>query len=444
MDLTRLAYSLLFYALTPLICLRLWWRGRRQPGYRRHLGERFGYSAPPDGFTPYDGTPWLWLHAVSVGETRAAQPVVRALLDRHPDHHLVITGMTPTGRDTAESLYLAAGFPGRERIAVAYLPYDLPGAVNRFIDAWRPKVGVLMETELWPNLVQSCAARQVPVVLANARLSERSARGYQRFSALVRPAFSALAAVAAQTRADAERLAGCGAGNIAVCGNVKFDVAPPPALRDRGRAWRIAFQAGGPRPVLLAASTREGEEPLVLDAFAALRRQPGLERTLLVLVPRHPQRFDEVATLAQGTGLALTRRSTAPGEAAPAVDAATDVWLGDSLGEMPAYYACADLAFIGGSLVPLGGQNLIEAAACGCPVLIGPHTFNFAQATRDAAEAGAARQVADAAELASAAADLLTHPTALAAMQNAATTFSTAHRGATERVMAVIDAAMRG
>lgn len=437
MDLTRLAYSLLFYALTPLVCLRLWWRGRRQPGYRRHLGERFGYSSPPDDA---NDTPWLWLHAVSVGETRAAQPIVQALLARYPEHRLVITGMTPTGRETAEALYHAAAFPERQRIAIAYLPYDLPGAVNRFIDAWRPQVGVLMETELWPNLVQSCAARRVPVVLANARLSERSARGYRRFAALARPAFAALAAVAAQTRADAERLASCGAENIAVCGNVKFDVAPAPALLAQGRAWRAAFAADGPRPVLLAASTREGEEPLVLAAFAALRRQPGLERALLVLVPRHPQRFAEVAELVAAQGLALARRSATPGEAPPAVTAACDVWLGDSLGEMPAYYACADLAFIGGSLLPLGGQNLIEACACACPVLIGPHTFNFAQATRDAVAAGAARQVADAAELAAVAADLLTRPAKLAAMKNAATAFSAAHRGATERVMAVIAA----
>lgn len=408
----RLLYRLALYLGLPLVWLRLLWRSRRQPEYLQHLGERWGFY----GRRPAE--PCIWVHAVSVGETRAAQPLVEALLAAWPDHALLLTGMTPTGRDAGRQVY-------GDRVLQAYLPYDYPGAVGRFFDHFRPRFGVVMETEVWPNLLAAAQAAAVPVALANARLSERSARGYARFDRLARPAFASLAAVAAQTEADATRLRGLGARQVEVCGNLKFDVTPPPDKIELGRQWRDAL---GGRPVWLAASTREGEEPLVFEAYARLATKDAL----LVLVPRHPQRFDEVAGLVAAAGYAMGRRSAG----LPGPD--TQIWLGDSMGEMAAYYSLADVAFIGGSLLPLGGQNLIEAAACGCPVLIGPHTFNFTQATADAIASGAARRVANAGELGEQVEELLADRSRLDAMRSAAGAFAAAHRGATARTVALI------
>lgn len=408
----RFAYSLLLYLITPLIWLRLWWRGRRQPEYRQNVAERFGfYRQPaPDKL--------IWVHAVSVGETRAAQPLIEGLLAGWPEHRILLTGMTPTGREAGRQVY-------GERVIQAYLPYDYPGAVGRFFRHFSPAFGVLMETEIWPNLLAAAKSRQIPVMLANARLSVRSARGYGKFSALVGPAFAALRGVTAQTTGDAERLAGLGAAPVEVCGNLKFDVTPPDEKLALGRQWRAAF---GDRPVWLAASTREGEETLILEAF----RQLGQRNALLVLVPRHPQRFDEVADLLHAQGWITQRRSIGlPSEQ-------TQIWLGDSMGEMPAYFTATDLAFIGGSLLPLGGQNLIEAAACGCPVLVGPHTFNFLQATEDAILAGAARRVDDVAGLANAVDELLREKGVLEAMRRSAGAFAAAHQGAAGRTLAAI------
>ena len=256
----------------------------------------------------------------------------------------------------------------------AYVPYDYPDAVDRFFRYFSPAFGVLMETEIWPNLLAAALRRRVPVILANARLSQRSARGYGKVSALTGPAFAALSAVAAQTPGDAARIAGLGANPVSALGNLKFDVTPAPDKLALGRAWREVL---GGRPVWLAASTREGEEVLVLEAW----REVSATGALLVLVPRHPQRFAEVAALLEQSDIDFVRRSEGlPGST-------TQVWLGDSMGEMAAYYALADIAFVGGSLLPFGGQNLIEAAACGCPVIVGPHTFNFLQATDDAVTA---------------------------------------------------------
>lgn len=408
----RLLYTLLWVAMTPLIWLRLLWRGRKQPAYLQHLGERYGfYSTLAEG-------PWIWVHAVSVGETRAAQPLIEGLQARWPGYRILLTGMTPTGREAGRSVY-------GDKVHQVYLPYDYPFAVDRFFAHFSPAFGVLMETEIWPNLLAGAQRHGVPVVLANARLSVRSARGYGRLSALVRPAFGALAGVAAQTAGDAERLLAMGARQVEVTGNLKFDVAPSVEKLALGRDWRGAL---GERPVWLAASTRDGEESLVLDAWEQLANKDSL----LVLVPRHPQRFAEVADLVAGRGLRMVRRS----EGLPQAD--TQVWLGDSMGEMAAYYALSDLAFIGGSLLPLGGQNLIEAAACGCPVLVGPHTFNFLQATDDAIAAGAAFRVADPGELAFAVNRLLGHKSELAAMKVAASSFAQAHRGAAARMVMLI------
>ena len=412
----RLLYSLLFTLAQPLVWLRLVWRARKQPEYLRHIGERYGfYPQPAPGRL-------LWLHVVSVGETRAAEPLIKALLESCPEHALLLTHMTPTGRATGGELIAKHG----ARLLQAYLPYDLPDACARFFAHFQPELGLLMETELWPNLIAAAARRSIPLALVNARLSARSQRGYARLSPLIRPALAALTAVAAQTPADADRLRAIGAQRISVLGNIKFDVTPAPEKIQLGRVWRSAL-AG--RPVWLAASTREGEETLIVDAFLDIAR-PDL---LLLIVPRHPQRFGEVAALLDARRLSYCRRS-----AAAFPTAQTRVWLGDSMGEMPAYFAVADLALIGGTLLPFGGQNLIEAAACGCPVLVGPHTYNFAQATEDAVACGAARRIIDAPEAGGAVHELLDDGPALATMRAAAAQFSQAHRGATARTLALI------
>lgn len=410
----RVLYNALLWIALPLLPLRLAWRARKQPEYLRHVGERFGR------YPPAPERPVIWIHAVSVGETRAAAPLVAALRERHPDHAIVMTHMTPTGRAAGEQLF-------GDAVVRVYLPWDYPFAVARFLRHFRPRLGLLMETEVWFNLVRGCRAAGVPLYLVNARLSERSARGYRRLGGLARGAFGGLAGVLAQTAADAERLASVGARYVEVTGNLKFDVTPPPAQLDLGRRLRAAF--GADRPVWLAASTREGEEERVLDAFAAL----GVPDALLTLVPRHPQRFDEVAELLARRGLRYQRRS-----ANVPVPADVAVVLGDSMGELFAYYAAADVAFVGGSLLPLGGQNLIEACAVGVPVLVGPHTFNFEEATRLAIDAGAALRVADAAGLARAVGALLGDPARRARMAAAGREFAARHRGATARTLAGI------
>ena len=431
----RFLYSWLFYLVTPLVWLRLLWRARRQPEYLQHLAERFArYPTRPTPPT-LPTRPVLWLHAVSVGETRAIAPLVKALLARHADHQLLITCMTPTGRATALALYGGLA-------TVTYLPYDFAFAQRRFLLHWRPVLGVLMETELWPNLLFEAKAAGVPMALINARLSERSARGYARFSGLARPALNSLSAVGAQTAADAARLRAVGAPSAVVCGNLKFEVQPSEQGLAVGHGWRAALHAdkpSQPRFIWLAASTRDGEEKIILDALKILGASAASDDAsgqapLLVLVPRHPQRFDEVAALLAAQGFRLQRRSN--GTPTPA----TQVWLGDSMGEMAAYYAMADLCVIGGSLLPFGSQNLIEACACACPVLAGPSDFNFRQATGDAIAHGAACRVeANAEGLAQAIDRLMTDAAALQTMRQAAQEFALAHRGATEKTQAVLD-----
>ena len=411
----RLLYTLLWYLALPLVLARLWWRGRKEPGYRAHWGERLGFYGPRSSTMPT-----LWLHAVSVGETRAAEPLVDALLAAYPDSRILLTHMTPTGRATGRQLFARHG----ARFAQSYLPYDTGFLTRRFLRHVVPRLCILMETEVWPNLIAACVAERVPVALVNARLSNRSLRRGQRFGALMTDAARGLALVAAQTQADADRIALLGATRVAVTGSVKFDVVPPQAALELG-AWLRART--GTRPVLLCASTREGEEALIL---AAWRPQ---DRALLVLVPRHPQRFDEVAALAAARGLSVARRSALGGGAITA-----DVLIGDSMGEMFAYYAACDCAYVGGSLLPLGGQNLIEACAVGKPVLVGPHTFNFALATEQAIDAGAALRCADAAAMIGAATGLLQDGVARARMGQAARDFAGQHRGATARTVELL------
>ena len=424
----RRFYTFMWWLALPLVLGRLWWRGRKEPGYRQHWGERLGFYGTR---AANDEPATIWVHAVSVGETRAAEPLVDALLKKYPQARIVLTCMTPTGRATGKSLFGKHG----ARVVQSYLPYDMPLLVARFIRHFEPRVCILMETEVWPNLILQCQRDKVPVVLANARLSERSLGKAQRFGKVIRDAAQGITLVAAQTEADALRIRELGASNVSVTGSIKFDVVIPPAALATGALLRQQF---GVRPVFLCASTREGEEGMILEAFQAARASLPQD-VLLLIVPRHPQRFDEVAAMVADRGLSLQRRSSLAA-AGTGIDPSTDVVLGDSMGEMFAYYSACDLAFIGGSLQPLGGQNLIEPAALGKPVLVGQHTFNFAQATEDCLQEGGAVRVSGADELMREAGRLLADGAAREAMGRQALVFANRHRGATARTLALLPA----
>ena len=413
--LARGAYSLLLRLATPAYLARLAWRARREPDYGRWWSERLGGATEPS----QPGR--LWLHAVSLGETRAAAPLIEALRVQRPGLRLLLTHGTATGREAGRALL-------REGDAQVWLPYDTPGAVRRFLRHHRPAAGVVMETEVWPNILHEAHATGMPLVLANARLSERSARRGLQLSALLHPAMACFDAVLAQTDADAQRLRVSGARKVQVLGNLKFDMAPKPELLAQGAAWR----ASADRSVVLAAVTREGEEAPLLEAWRAVAEP----RPLLLLVPRHPQRFDEVAGLVTRAGFSLSRRSTWGDELPPDARSA-DAWLGDSLGEMPAYYAAANVALLGGSFAPLGGQNLIESAACGCALVMGLHTFNFAQAAEGALESGAAVRVDSLPSGVERALELLAGGQA-EAMGARGRAFAALHRGAADRMARVV------
>lgn len=426
----RTLYSALWWAALPAVLGRLWWRGRKEPGYRAHWGERLALNGPAPAERPT-----IMVHAVSVGETRAAEPVVDALLAAYPDCRVLLTHMTPTGRATGKSLFAHHG----ERVVQSYLPYDTGSMTRRFLRRHRPRACILMETEVWPNLIHACTRMDIPVVLANARLSEKSLKRGRKAGAVMLEAARGFTLVAAQTELDAERIRSLGAPNVVVTGSVKFDVTPPPAALEKGDWLRSRIRSGGPeRPVFLCASTREGEEALILDAW---QRAPGKPAgALLAIVPRHPQRFDEVASLVSARGFTLARRSQL--DLDHGVDGA-DVLLGDSMGEMFAYYAACDCAYIGGSLLPLGGQNLIEACALGKPVLVGEHTFNFLDATNEAVGDGAALRVPDADALVAAALCLLVDSAARVAMGEKALAFARRHRGATLRTVELVQRHIR-
>ncbi|UCE32439.1 MAG: lipid IV(A) 3-deoxy-D-manno-octulosonic acid transferase [Burkholderiales bacterium] len=439
----RTLYGLAWWLATPVVIAYLLWRSRRQPEYRRHWAERWGWHRARG-----DTAPLVWIHAVSVGETRAAAPLVARLTERDPRLRILLTHMTPTGRETGRELF-------GDRVEQAYLPYDTGFATRRFLRAWRPALGVLMETELWPNLAHEARRQGVPLALVSARLSERSLARGRRWGALVRPALAALAYVAAQTEDDAARIRMLGRTQVDVLGNLKFDVGLDETGLARGRAWWARI---GERPVVLAASTRDGEEALIAEAWrteklltedrhSAQGPQPAAndapQRPLLVVVPRHPQRFDAVERLLAALGLETARRSRAlQGEAQ--LPAGVDVLLGDSMGEMAAYYALADVAIIGGSLLEYGGQNLLEACAAGCPVIVGPHTFNFAQAAQDAIAAGAGLRATDAHRAVALALELLADQPRAAEMRASARRFTDAHRGAAARIAQALRARLPG
>nr|MBF0685226.1 3-deoxy-D-manno-octulosonic acid transferase [Pseudomonas sp.] len=416
----RRAYTVFLWLIAPFMWAGLWRRSRREGGSWDILAPaRFGRfdAAAVQGM--------VWVHAVSLGETRAARTLVDALLA--DGCQVLLTHTTATGRAEGARLFAPAIASGQ--LHQAWFPYDFPGSMRRFLAHYRPRVGLLIEREVWPNLVAQARLAAVPLVLVSARLSEASAAAMLRLRRLMQPAFSGLTLVLAQTQDDAQRLSHAGARQVEVIGNLKFDIEPPGHALRTGWAWRESWQ----RPVVMLASTRDGEEDLFLDAVQALPPLPDMP--LFLLVPRHPQRFDEVAALLQERGVSFSRRS----ELSDMAGAARADWLlGDSVGEMPAYYAASSLAIIGGSFEDFGGQNLVEASACGVPVIVGPHTRNFAQASDDAIAAGAALRVNDARAAIQAALHLLDDAPRRAAMQAAAQTFIAAHQGATMKAMSAL------
>lgn len=429
-------YSLLVSCGQPLLRRKLARRAKQEPGYLEAVEERFGrYTQPAETRSEL-----VWVHAVSLGETRAAAVLLKALRERHPGLRILLTHGTATGR--AEGVALLQ--PGDVQV---WQPWDSPGVVARFFEHFKPRLGLLMETEIWPNLVAAAKARAMPLVLVNGRLSEKSLKQALRMSPLSVPAYAALSAVYAQTDDDARRFRQAGAAVGGVFGNLKFDASLDDAQQEKGKAWRRALAL----PVMMFASSREGEEEQFLQQISAMAQSehapaedaPPQEigsRFRILLVPRHPQRFNEVEALVRQHGLRVSRRSgwddAAGGPTGEALQA--DVWLGDSLGEMALYYAMSDVALLGGSFAPLGGQNLIEAAACGCPVVMGPHTFNFTEAAELAVDAGAARRVVDMEQGVRTARKWMDRPDAHAAAVAAGLAFADRNRGATARTLAAL------
>lgn len=414
----RTLYTVLFYLGLPLVAIRLWLRSRKAPAYAKRIGERFSIGLP------VMKTGGIWVHAVSVGESIAAAPMIRGLLERYPQLPITVTCMTPTGSERIHAM-----FANESRIQHCYLPYDLPCAAARFLDRIQPKLAVIMETELWPNHIHQCAKRGIPVALANARLSERSAKGYGRFSKLTQPMLAEMSLFAVQTEAEAERFRqlGARAETVEVTGSIKFDLRIDPQLLQRAAELRQQWQAVE-RPVWIAASTHEGEDEVVLAAHRQLlASHPD---ALLILVLRHPERFNPVFELCQQQGFNTVRRST--GEA---VSASTSVLLGDTMGELLFLYALADSAFVGGSLVPNGGHNLLEPAALAKPVLSGPHLFNFLEIAALMRSAKALQEVDDAHGLAVAVQRLFELPRDAQRMAEAGLNVMRANQGALQRLL---------
>jgi 3-deoxy-D-manno-octulosonic-acid transferase len=421
MSFARFIYSMLMLALMPVLLLRLLWRARREHLYGQAIAERFGVYRHP----AQSGS--IWIHAVSLGETRAVQELVQALRQTYPEMRFVFTHGTATGRQQGESLL-------REGDVQVWQPWDVPFAVERFLRHFQPRIGLLVDTEVWPNTVARSKAHGLPLVLLNGRLSARSLRKALRWPSLSRPAFQGLHAIWAQTADDAKRFEQLGAKVQAVMGNLKFDAVPDQGLLQRGLAWR----AKSAQPVVLLAISREGEEAQWLKVL--FDHPSYLHGVQWWVVPRHPQRFDEVADLVQAGGHALIRRSQWGAELqAAASDHPQDaVVLGDSMGEMPFYYGAASVCLLGGSFEPLGGQNLIEACACGCPVVMGPHTFNFTEAARLSLESGSAVRVKDMREAVSTAHALATDAQALHRMRQSTQSFATQHQGAVARCLTLL------
>jgi 3-deoxy-D-manno-octulosonic-acid transferase len=427
-------YQLLWHLLLPLAFIRLAWRARHAFSYLHHIPERLGF-----GYTKPITQGSIWIHAVSVGETRAAQPLIEAYLAR--GESILLTHMTLNGRRTGKQLFAKAIATGQ--IRQVYLPYDICWAVEHFLNAFKPKLGLFMETEAWPTVVFRCKEIGLPLFLVNARLSERSARRVNQFGKAGRALFQAFAGILAQTEFDAQRYRSLGVINVQIVGNLKFDVPLDNHLVEQGKHWRKDLHIGH-RLMVCAASTRDGEESIILKAWKDLLLSDAFAvPPLLCLVPRHPERFTEVADQIHAIGLRFRRRGEWSG--IPNDCSGLDVVLGDSMGEMPMYYSASDLVLMGGSLLPFGGQNLIEACAAGCPVLLGEHTYNFQQATIDAIETGAAKRIhgdlllGESIALMEALKELLLNTAELAKMSAAAKAYSVEHQGATKKILIALD-----
>lgn len=415
----RYLYTLLFYFSLPIILLRLWRRARKTPAYASRISERFGYlptSVAKNG---------IWVHSVSVGETLAAIPLIKTLKKQHPELPIIVTTTTPTG-----SARVLAALEGQ--VVHTYAPYDLPDALQRFLQQVQPRLLVLMETELWPNLLHTCAQRKIPVILANARLSARSAKGYQRINFLTRPMLQQITLIAAQYSADAERFVALGLdpARVKITGNLKFDLDIPKDLTAKASVLRN--QWGAKRPVWIAASTHEGEDEIVLAAHAEIRKV--LPQTLLIIVPRHPERFARVTALCRKQGYNTALRS-----AQEACNATTDIFIGDTMGELLSFYAAADVAFVGGSLIEQGGHNPLEPAALGIPVITGPHMFNFDVITQQLQSANALVEIHDTQQLATQVIDLLQNKSKRETMGNHGREVVATNRGALDRQLALIN-----
>ena len=417
----RYFYSLILYLITPLIVLRLVYRASKAPAYGQRIAERFGFFSGPDLSAS------IWIHSVSVGETIAAAPIVTRLQQQYPNTPIVVTTMTPTGSERVRALF-------GDSVFHVYAPYDLPGAVKRFLRRVQPKLLVIMETELWPNTLHACRQRNIPVLLANARLSAKSAAGYQRFSGLTKPMLRNLSQVVAQTQADAERFLQLGlpSDSITVSGSIKFDIEISEQLKETAAALKSQWSHDGQRPLLLAASTHNGEDEIILEAFKQLLvTHPKL---LLLLVPRHPERFDGVHSLAQRLGFNTGRRSTGK-----VPDASTQLVIGDSMGELLLFYGVSDIAFVGGSLVNTGGHNTLEPAAWGRPVITGESDFNFLEISALLQKQGGLKKVSDSAALAKCVLSLLGSEQKRTQMADAAQSVVANNRGALNQLLKTIN-----
>lgn len=416
---SRYLYSALLYLISPLFIVYLLWRSRRAPAYRERWAERFGfYELKPTN-------PPIWIHAVSVGEAQAALPLIDKLRERYPEHPVLVTTTTPTGSARVRE---ALG----DDVMHVYAPYDLPCAVGRFLEQMQPVMAIIMETEIWPNIFHHCARRKIPTILANARMSARSAAGYRKLGKFMQGVMGSIDVVAAQSQDDAARLIGLGVkhDHVHIIGSVKFDVHVPASLREQAEVLRRDW--GVDRSIWIAASTRHGEEEAILDAYAQVKHaQPN---SLLVLVPRHPERFDSVASLCEKRGFTLLRRSEHK-----ACDSEIDIYLGDSMGELSLFYAASDIAFIGGSLVDAGGQNPIEAAALGLPIIIGPSFYNFTDIGRMLRESDAVCEVKDSEQLAATVLDYFRNPNLRHECGENAKAMVERNRGALEKLLKLID-----
>lgn len=417
----RTLYSLLFYLALPLVALRLLMRGRKAPAYRRRVGERFALGLPA---FKQGG---IWLHTVSVGESIAAAPLVRALQERYPDLPITMTCMTPTGSERIRALF-------GDSVQHCYMPYDVPCRARKFLRQLKPRLAVVMETELWPNHIHQCAVMSIPVVLANGRLSERSARGYGRFPRLIAPMLQQMSALAVQTQTEAERFIALGAptDRVQVTGSIKFDLQVDQHLLEQAATIKASWETAQ-RPIWIAASTHEGEDVPILQAHRQLLA--GFPDALLILVPRHPERFEAVHQLCIAQGMHTQRRS-----GQEPVQAAHQVLLGDTMGELLLLYALADVAFVGGSLVAHGGHNVLEPAALGKPVISGPHYFNFLDIVGQMQHAGALCEVSDAGELATAVQQLWRNQELCQSMRQAGYQVLENNQGALDRLLAVLGA----